>query len=78
MTRPKPIIAGILASLVLLGAYMGSYYAMLDYIGPRLQPPWESPYRVEGMGVYRFYSPARWIDKNLRPARWKHWRGYYP
>ena len=31
MTRPAPIIAGILAAILLLfGAYMGSYYAMLE------------------------------------------------
>jgi hypothetical protein len=67
MTRPAPIIAGTLASLLLLfGAYMGSYYAMLEG-----KTPWLTPtFRVESTRVELFYAPAFWMDCHVRPSAW--------
>ena len=82
MTRPAPIIAGILAALLLLFvAYMGSYYTMLD---PKVL--WAVAdgevlpvYRISGeLGALldAFYRPAHKLDKQLRQDRWPDSSGF--
>ena len=77
MTRPAPIIAGILAALLLLfGAYMGSYYALLSGIDYEADPQtavvWPVPiYRVNGDAVGDFLWPAHQVDRMIRPADWE-------
>lgn len=72
MTRPAPIIAGILAALLLLfGAYMGAYYGMLAGLEPT--GPWSPPgprYRTSHEMVRVILRPAHRLDRKLRPNTW--------
>jgi hypothetical protein len=80
MRRPTltPIVAVVLAVVLLLGGYMGAYYAMLDYVGFRIpagRKPWEwevAPfYRIEGDAVAAVLWPAQQIDRRIRPGCWR-------
>jgi hypothetical protein len=84
--RTGLILAGILGMLLfVIGAYIGSYYAMLGpewnrlkpppgWIGPPVRPrraPWEQPeYRIEHDAVRTFLEPAHQLDRLIRPKRW--------
>ena len=80
MTRPAPIIAGILAAILLLfGAYMGSYYAMLEgkYYTPKTviawpdgkqDSPWLPEYSIDGAASV--LAPANRLDRLIRPGYW--------
>jgi hypothetical protein len=70
MTRLLPIIAVILASLLLMvGAYMGAYYAMLEPVPTVFgDPPFEPVYTIDG--AVNFFSPANNIDRLIRPGYW--------
>jgi hypothetical protein len=70
---PAPLLAIVLAGiLMMLGAYMGAYYAMLEeraFIGPPAQMRPE--YRWQGRSVARFFWPANQLDRIVRPHAWK-------
>ena len=69
MTRPAPIIATIAAALLLLlGAYMGGYYAMLTGWG--LAPLHSPLYRVHSAHIEAFFVPANKLDRLIRPGYW--------
>jgi hypothetical protein len=78
MTRTAPIIAASLAALLLLfGAYMGSYYAMLrsaakdgDSNG-RPVGDWWPVYRIEARPVRYFMWPAHQLDRLIRRDYWE-------
>jgi hypothetical protein len=75
-----PLIAGTLAALLLLfGAYMGSYYAMVDGYLPehtsdyrgRFSPFVLRPtYRIGSEAVAVIFWPANQIDRLIRPRVW--------
>ena len=83
MTRPTPIIAETLAALLLLfGAYMGAYYAMLKgsrmhlgiaavpggYVsGPARMDP---DYRAQDELLETILWPANQLDRRIRPSYW--------
>ena len=73
MTRPAPIIAGTLTALLLLfGAYMGGYYALLKGVdgwggyGESAKPE----YRVNAQVVSVPLWPAHQLDRLIRPGYW--------
>ena len=77
MTRPAPIIAGTLAALLLLfGAYMGSYYALLGgEFGPR-EFDWNSDnvaplYWWRHPAIEFAFKPAHSLDKLLFQTYWR-------
>ena len=61
MTRPAPIIAGTLAALLLLfGAYMGAYYALLEgHFG-----------EYDTLEMRQMFKPAHQLDRLIRPDYW--------
>jgi hypothetical protein len=69
-----PIIAGTLAALLLLfGAYMGSYYALLS--GQTFQfssttAPVKPQYRGNIEIATKILIPAHQIDRLIRPGYW--------
>ena len=81
MTRPAPIIAGTLAVLLLLlGAYMGAYYMLLEpYVTMEYADGSRGPayYDLNHSNTYGpgdqlvdcFFWPAHLIDRRLR-SRW--------
>ena len=71
MTRPAPIIAGILAGLLLLlGAYMGAYYAMLKPFQIAFGNPLPI-YRSDSELVRSALAPAHRLDRLMRPSYWR-------
>ena len=71
MTRPAPIIAGIVAALSLLfGAYMGSYYALLEGRWNFHDGGNEAEYRVENKWLRNTLEPAHQLDRLIRPDYW--------
>ena len=72
MTRPAPIIAGTLAAILLLfGAYLGAYYAMLKgslyFHGVGYSIPM---YRLRSEALEAGFAPAHEIDRLIRPDYW--------
>jgi len=74
--RPSlaPLVAVVLAAVLLPAAYMGIYYAMLkggvrskDSYGVLIIVP---DYRVGGKVVSRLLVPAHEIDRFFRPVYW--------
>ena len=75
MTRPAPIIAAILAALLLLfGAYMGAYYTVLEdraIVRPHFTATHYIPvYRFAPNVADDFFAPAHRVDRWIRPRRW--------
>ena len=65
--------------VVLLPAYMGAYYAMLEgkivwYYPNSFTPPKEADvepeYRVKSDRIDAIFQPAHYIDRKLRPSYW--------
>jgi hypothetical protein len=77
MTRPAPIIAGIVAALLLLfGAYMGAYYVMLWFRMPVAPDSiirhevYDPAYRSNHAWVRTALQPANKLDRLIRPGYW--------
>ena len=72
MTRPTPIIVGIPAAFLLLfGAYMGSYYALLEPIRNYSIAPPMPTYHWNSGPVAQFFFPAHLLDRWIRPSYWR-------
>lgn len=80
MPRKAPIIAGIVAALLLMfGAYMGSYYALLqgkqfwqydegDGRGYVYRP--RPVYRIKSGVLEASLEPSHQFDRLIRPSYW--------
>jgi hypothetical protein len=75
LTRPAHIVAGIVTALLLLfGAYMGSYYALLEvyWLDDDTYETWPG-YRIDNDGVAMFFVPAHQLDRLMRPSIWNQY-----
>jgi hypothetical protein len=71
-----PWIAGA-SLLLLLGGYIGTYYATVDphrpfKFGPTYLRRHELGRRMDHQ-FRTFFGPAHWLDCRIRPNRWSDW-----
>jgi hypothetical protein len=82
--KPGFVLPVAVTLAVLLGLYVGAYYAMVRPLGPvpfysigdPNDPRWyneTAPGIVHGphLGWMRFFSPIHWLDRRLRPHVWE-------
>jgi hypothetical protein len=78
--KPGVVLPGAVALTVLLGLYVGAYYAMVEptatYAKGVLFPPNIIPvYRVKANWYLDeagwVFAPIHWLDRRLRPEIWE-------
>jgi hypothetical protein len=59
--------------IALFAAYMGAYFATVQSVGWGSAGTWHT-YAIGSYSlpwsVHRFFAPAHWIDRKLRPDQW--------
>ena len=74
------VLPAVATALVLLGAYVGAYYRMVEV--PDMRPfegevaadySWshESVPRNPSRSWRRFFAPVHWLDRRIRPHVWR-------
>lgn len=67
MSDRKPVrwVAWVAAVVVLIGGYVGAYYAIVQ-----MSPGYFS-HRKESRFGRKFFAPIHWFDRRTRPELWE-------